>query len=264
MDCSKRITRKIIKTEIDVIDMSQCCKTILDWIEHKKTKYITAADTHVIVRSWLDLEYRKIINSSDLTTPDGAPLAFGLRLFGYKYQKRVSGPDLMENLIPLLEKRKFKIFFYGSTNKVLSKITKRIKRDYPSLKVYNISPPFRKLNKTEEEDIVKNINRINPDLIFVGLGSPKQDFWINKNKSKINSIFIAVGMAFNIYSKTIPRAPIFMRKNGLEWLFRIYKEPKRLFFRYFISILFFIVGFTIQYSTYFFSNFKKNRFRNLI
>lgn len=246
MENKIRIKRTIIKTQVDVITMSQCCETIVDWINNKKSKYISTADTHVIVRSWIDCEFRNIINSSDITTPDGAPLAWVLRLFGFKDQKRISGPDLMENLLPILEKKRLKILFYGSTTKVLSKISKRIKKKNPHLQPYFISPPFR--NKTFEEDKynLKIIKKIKPDLIFVGLGAPKQDFWIYKNKSKINSVFIGVGAAFDFYARTVSRAPIFMRQNGLEWLYRIYKEPRRLFFRYFFSIILFFIGFIIQ------------------
>ena len=112
MDCKSRITRKIIKTQVDVINMTQCCETIIDWVNNKKSKYISTADTHLIVRSWIDFELRKIINSSDITTPDGAPLALVLRFFGFRNQKRLTGPDLMENLLPILEKERLKILFW--------------------------------------------------------------------------------------------------------------------------------------------------------
>ena len=246
MNYPKRIKKKIIKTNVDVISMSQCQETIMDWVVNKKSKYISTADTHVIVRSWINYEYRKIINSSDITTPDGAPIAWALRFFGFKDQKRLTGPDLMENLIPSLEKEKCKILFFGSTNIVLSKISNRIKKDNPDLKAYFQSPPFRNLTKEEEEDNLRKIKKINPHIIFVGLGAPKQDIWIYKNKLKINSVFISVGAAFDFYAKNVLRAPIFMRENSLEWLFRIYKEPRRLFLRYLFSIPLFLIGFTMQ------------------
>ena len=246
MNYPKRIKRKIIKTNVDVINMSQCQQTIMNWVIDKKSKYVSTADTHVIVRSWFNNKYRKIINSSDITTPDGAPIAWAMRFFGFKNQKRLTGPDLMENLIPLLEKEKCKILFFGSTNRVLSKISNRIEKDNPELEVYFQSPPFRNLTKEEEEDNLRIINNINPHLIFVGLGAPKQDIWIYRNKLKINSVFISVGAAFDFYAKTVPRAPVFMRENSLEWLFRVYKEPRRLFLRYFFSIPLFLIGFTMQ------------------
>ncbi len=247
MENKIRTKRTIIKTQVDIITMSQCCETIIDWINNKKSKYISTADTHVIVRSWIDCKYRNIINSSDITTPDGAPLAWVLRLLGFKDQRRLPGPDLMENLLPILEKKRLKILFYGSTNKVLSKISKRIKKKNPHLEAYFISPPFRNRTFEEDKSNLKFIKDIKPDLIFVGLGAPKQDFWIYKNKSKINSVFIGVGAAFDFYARTVSRAPIFMQNNGLEWLYRIYKEPRRLFFRYFFSIILFFIGFSIQF-----------------
>ena len=151
-----------------------------------------------------------------------------LRFFGFRNQKRLTGPDLMENLLPILEKERLKILFYGSTNKVLSKISKRINKNNPHLETYFISPPFRNLTVEENNAELEIIKNIGPNLIFVGLGAPKQDFWIFKNKSKINSVFIGVGAAFDFYARNVERAPLFMRQNGLEWLYRIYKEPRRL------------------------------------
>ena len=118
---STRIKKKIIKSKVNIISISECCETIVNWSNQKKTKYISIADTHVVALSWLDSKYRKIVNSSDICTPDGAPLAWVLRSYGFKNQKRVSGPDLIEKLIPFLEKYKLRVLFYGSSEKVLLK-----------------------------------------------------------------------------------------------------------------------------------------------
>ena len=249
-----RVKKKIIKTYVDVISFNEAIDQILKWAEQRESKYVSTMNSHVIVKSWLDLNYRGILNSADLSTPDGAPLALALRLYGYKNQKRVTGPDLMEKLIPKILFRDLKIFFYGSKDEVLEKISLKIRKLFPNAKIHFKSPPFRKLT-LEEEDVINNlIKEINPNIIFVGLGCPKQDIWIYKKRKVINSVFIGVGAAFDFYAETLKRAPIYMQNKGLEWMFRLYKEPKRLFIRYLSSNFLFVFGLFI---TFFFHIFKK-------
>ena len=250
----KRVRKKVIKTYVDVISFDEAINKIVSWSEERKSKYVSVMDSNVIVKSWLDLNYREILNTADLGAPDGAPLALALRLYGYKNQKRVSGPDLMEKLIPILLIKDLKIFFYGSKNVVLEKISLKIRKLFPNAKIHFKSPPFRKLTLQEEDEINNLIKEINPNIIFVGLGCPKQDIWISQKRKVINSVFIGIGAAFDYYAETLKRAPIFMQNNGLEWLFRLYKEPKRLFIRYLISIFLFIFGLFI---TMFFNIFKE-------
>ena len=249
-----RIRKKIIKTYVDVISLDDAANIIFKWAKKRESKYVCIMDTNVIVQSWLDKSYREICNSADLNTPDGAPLAFVLRLYGYRNQKRVSGPDLMEKLLTISAIKDLKILFYGSTNKVLEKISSKIKESFPNANIFCISPPFHKLNIQEEDEINNLIKEINPNIIFVGLGCPKQDIWIFEKKKVINSVFIGIGAAFDFYAETFKRAPIYMQNNGLEWLYRVYKEPKRLLIRYLRTIFLFPLGFFI---TIFFSGIKK-------
>ena len=140
----------------------------------------------ILVKAWLNRNYRRVTNTSDLSPPDGAPLAFILRLYGFVSQKRVTGPDLMEKIIPILVKNNLRILFYGSTDFVLEKISQRIKKISPNAKLYFVSPPFSEAVLEENSQIINSINKFNPHVIFVGLGCPKQDLWIHKNKTKIN------------------------------------------------------------------------------
>ena len=241
-----RETRKIIKTDVDVISLENACNKIDEWANNKETKYISITNTHDIVRSWLDFDYRKITQTSDMSIPDGFPVAWAMRLHGIKNQKRVAGPDLFENLIPRLARNNLRIFFYGSTSKVLNLIDERIKTNHPNLDVKFLSPPFRKLTLIEDLEIMKIINEFNPHVVFVGLGCPKQDQWIHQHKTKIETVFIGIGAAFDFFAKSKKRAPIFMQDNGMEWLFRLYKEPRRLFKRYCFTIILFFIGINIQ------------------
>ena len=256
MDSKVRFTRKILKTKVDAISLDEATTKIVNWAAKHKSKYISITNTHVVTKAWIDRKFREIINSSDLSTPDGAPLSFLLRLNGYKNQKRVTGPDLMEKLIIESSKHKLKLFFYASTREVLNLIKERIKESNLDSDIYYKSPPFRNLTNTEEDEIIEMLKKIKPNIIFVGLGCPKQDLWIQKNKKKINSVFISVGAAFEFYAKTLKRAPKFMRDNGLEWIYRLYKEPLRLYKRYLSIIFIFGIGLIVQY---FLNLFKKYR-----
>ena len=186
------IRKKIIKTKIDVTSYDEAINKILKWAEQRESKYVSIINSHAIVKSWLDLNYRGILNSADLSTPDGAPLALALRIYGYKNQKRVTGPDLMEKLIPRLIFKDLKIFFYGSKDEVLEKISLKIRKFFPNAKIHFKSPPFRELTLAEEDEINNLIKEINPNIIFVGLGCPKQDIWISKKRKVINSVFNSV------------------------------------------------------------------------
>ena len=237
-----RIRRKVIKTYVDVISLDEAIQKIVHWAEKGESKYVSIMNSNDIVKSWIDLNYREISNSADLSTPDGAPIALALRLYGYKHQKRVTGIDLLEKLIPILLVKDLKIFFYGSRNLVLDKISLKIRKLFPNSKIYFKSPPFRKLTLQEDNEINNMIKEINPNVIFVGLGCPKQDIWISEKRKVLNSVFIGIGASFDYYAGTLKRAPNFMQNNGLEWLYRLYKEPKRLFIRYLSNIFLFSLG----------------------
>ena len=258
MKTNQRFTKEIIKTIVDQTSIEEATTKIIQWAMNKDTKYVSITNTDVVVRSWINKNFREIINSSDLSTPDGAPISFILRLQGCKDQRRVTGPDLLEKLIVEGSKKNLKLFFYGSTKKVLDLIKKRIKNSNLDVDVYFKSPPFRRLSEIEEEEIIKAINKIQPNIIFVGLGCPKQDIWINDKKNKINSVFISIGAAFDFYAKTLERAPMFMRNNGLEWLHRLHKEPLRLYKRYISIIFLFGTGISIQLISFLVKNIFKD------
>ena len=253
----KRIKRKILKTYVDIVSYEQAIERIIYWAKNRDTKYVSIMNINDLVKSWIDIDYRKITSKADLSSPDGAPLAFILRLYGFREQKRVTGPDLMYKLIPILANLNLKILFYGSTNEILEKISRKIKKSYNCENFYFKSPPFRELTKEEDIQISREIRKLNPHLIFVGLGCPKQDLWIFEKKQLINSVFIGVGAAFDFYADESKRAPSFMQDNGLEWLYRLYQNPRKLFKRYFKNIFLFTIGIIIQ----FFGEIKKY-FRN--
>jgi N-acetylglucosaminyldiphosphoundecaprenol N-acetyl-beta-D-mannosaminyltransferase len=186
------------------------------------------------------------VNSADLVTPDGMPVVWLGRLMGYNNIRRVYGPDLMREICRISEIHQFKNYFYGSSLDVLTKLKAGLNRKYPDLIIGGIfSPPFRQLTVEEDDKIVEEINNCNPDIVWVGLGSPKQDLWMYEHRGKVNApVIIGVGAAFDFLAGTKPQAPRWMRNSGFEWFFRFITEPKRLWRRYLIdnSLFIYYVG----------------------
>tara|TARA_B100000989_G_scaffold164908_1_gene123280 strand:- start:5905 stop:6690 length:786 start_codon:yes stop_codon:yes gene_type:complete len=227
---------KIIDSFIDFIDWEECIEQILNWGHAKESRTVFLTSVHGIISAKYDLFIKKILNSADLSLPDGLPLTWLSYLCGNGNKTRISGHDLMSSLIEKSSQLSFTIFFYGSTNEVLDLIKKKISDEYQNIKVFTESPPFRQLTEKEDAELIERVNLIKPNLFFVGLGHPKQEKWIFEHKNKINSVMIAVGAAFDFYSNKSRRAPIYLQKLGLEWLYRLIQNPRKLFKRYFIAI----------------------------
>ncbi|MGG4034110.1 WecB/TagA/CpsF family glycosyltransferase [Paenibacillus cisolokensis] len=223
----------ILGSKISAIGFTRTIDTIQEWIQQKKSKYVCICNTHSLVTAKKDKEFREALDRSDICTPDGMPLVWALRKLGYKDQDRVDGPNLMLELCKLSKVKGYKIYLYGSTNETLDKLEKKLLDLYPGVNIVGKhSPPFRKLNASEEEAVVKLINSSEPDIVFVGLGCPKQEVWMLQNKDRINGIMIGVGAAFDFISGNIKRAPKRMQNLGLEWLYRLMFNPRKLWKRY--------------------------------
>ena len=227
-----RKTGLVVNSKIDVISKLLCEKKIISWASESLSKRIYLVNVHSVVSAKFDRQFSKIINNADIALPDGAPIAYMLKILGLDQKERISGPDLMSSLIPKCEKYNLSVYFYGSTFETLRLMENRIKENHPNLRFAFESPPFRQMTSEEMELIIKKINSFEPNIVFVGLGCPKQEKWIASKHGKINSVMIGVGAAFNFYAGNLKRAPFLLRNNGLEWLHRLFQEPKRLFPRY--------------------------------
>ena len=177
-----------------------------------------------------------------MALPDGAPVAWMLRRQGYQSQGRISGPDLMERLLQECSQTGVRVYFYGSTQKILAKMKERFLGRLPNLHIAGMtSPPFRTLNIEEDRADVQKINASGAGIIFVGLGCPKQELWMAAHRSGIKGVMIGVGAAFDFHAGTVQRAPLWMRKWGLEWFHRLLQEPTRLGGRYLVTNTLFIL-----------------------
>ena len=229
-------TGKILGVNICITDMRNTIDTIAANIDAWRGKYICITNVHTTIMAHDDENYMKIQNGSILTLPDGAPLSAYLRKHGYEDARRVAGPDLMHEILKISAEHGWKHFFYGSTDETLELLNKAIQDKYPGVVVSGmVSPPFRTLTEEEDKEYIDMINAAKPDFVWVGLGAPKQEIWMAEHEDKIDAIMLGVGAAFNFEAGNVKRAPKWMQKLSLEWLFRLSQDPKRLFKRYLIT-----------------------------
>lgn len=226
---------KIIKTLVSTGAYAEFIHEILELSKNTLSSYVCVSNVHMTIESYQSESFCSVVNSANITTPDGMPLAKAMKLLYGIDQDRVAGMDLMPDLMKVSEDRGLSIFLYGSTDDTLNKIVSKSKVEFPHLILNVYSPPFRKLTEEEKKDIIENINEINPDFVFVALGCPKQEKWMAEHKDKIKSCMIGLGGALEVYASVKNRAPKWMQDNSLEWLYRLLQDPKRLWKRYFIT-----------------------------
>lgn len=226
----------ILTTRLDYTSYDDACDRIQKLAEIKQSSYVVAANVHVVMTAYWNAVYRKILNRAALVTPDGVPLMLWMRWIGSCSQSRVYGPDLMLAMCNRAAKCNLAIYLYGSTPKTIHLLTERLQKTFPQLKIAGQhSPPFRPLSATEEETDLKRIRQSGASIVFVGLGCPKQEEWMYRQVDKLDAVMIGVGAAFQFHSGEVSQAPRLMMKLSLEWLFRLYKEPRRLWRRYLLT-----------------------------
>ena len=223
----------IIGTKIDQATYSSCIELILSWASSHESRYACIANVHTIMEAYDSVHFKRLVNDAELVTPDGMPLVWMMRAKGVKHQERVYGPTLMLKTIELALHENIPIGFYGSELQVVTSLIERMQARYAGLNVvYSFSPPFRVLSPDEDLAMVEQINRSGCRILFVGLGCPKQEYWMAEHHGKINAVMVGVGAAFDFHSGLKPQAPVWMQAIGLEWLFRLVNEPRRLWRRY--------------------------------
>ncbi len=204
-------------------------------------KYICYCNVHTTVEASEHEDYKAIQNNSALTFPDGQPIVNRIQKAGFINAERIAGPDFMEAMFEATMDGSISHYFYGSTEETIELLKKNLSEKYPGMDIRGFySPPFRELTAKEDEEIVRMINASGADLIWIGLGAPKQEKWMAAHEDKLSGVMLGVGAGFNFFAGNIKRAPLWIQKIGMEWLFRLFQDPKRLFKRYFESNLKFI------------------------
>ena len=239
--------RHILGMRVDITSYKDATQQVLEWAGAEERCYICAANVHMVMETYDSEEFRKRVNCAALVTPDGMPLVWALRLLGVKEATRVYGPDLTIHVLEEATRESVPVGFYGGSPEVMTLLRKSVERRFPGLKIaYAFSPPFRPLNDEEDERIVKEINSSGARILFVGLGCPKQERWMAEHSASINTVMLAVGAAFDFLAGAKSQAPRWMMRVGLEWLFRLTTEPRRLWRRYCIQNPRFVILFTSQ------------------
>lgn len=232
---------------IDALTWDDAIKQIVTWGSEHESRYVCICNAHSVVTTTRDPEFKEAVNDADMSTPDGAPIAWALRRLGFSSQERVNGPDLMWKYLGEAERLGQTVFLYGSTEDTLAKLRESIARRFPQLHVGGTySPPFHPLRLPEDETVVEMINRSGAHVVFVGLGCPKQEKWMAAHRGRINAVMIGVGAAFDYHSGVIKRAPLWWQRHGLEWLYRFGTDPRRLLKRYMVTNTLFIIGISKQ------------------
>jgi N-acetylglucosaminyldiphosphoundecaprenol N-acetyl-beta-D-mannosaminyltransferase len=215
----------------------QICK----WAKNNHSAYTCFANVHMIVEANSDDQFLKVVQQADLVVTDGVPLTWLLNIeYGIK-QERVAGMDLLPELLKESASQHIPVYFFGGTEEMLVQTRAHLQENYPGLQISGMySPPFKPMNVEEEEKIINTINASGAQLVIVVLGCPKQEKWMSAMKGKIFASMIGIGGALPVMIGLQNRAPRWMQNAGLEWLFRLYKEPVRLFKRYFVTNSLFI------------------------
>jgi N-acetylglucosaminyldiphosphoundecaprenol N-acetyl-beta-D-mannosaminyltransferase len=226
----------------------------LDWIDRAVASghrgYVCVAATHTVMATQDDPALRAAVLSADFTVPDGQPLVWALKALGHDVSDRVYGPDLMEQACARAAQTGQRFYLYGGRNPgALAQLARSLRLRYPGLRIVGgQAPPFRELTDAEEEGVAADIKRSGADVVWVGLGVPKQEKWMARMRHRVSApVLIGVGAAFDFHAGLIPQAPGWMQRAGLEWLFRLAHEPRRLWRRYLRYNPRFVVGFVRQY-----------------
>ena len=216
----------ILGINVSTLDYKELEKNVEKDIKDNKKSFIVAINPEKILKARKDEKLKNLLNAATYQIPDGIGVIYASKLQKGKIKSRVTGIDCMEMLCNLSNKKGYKIFMYGAKEEVIIKAKEKLEEKYPNIKIVGTMNGYEKDN----EKIIKAINKSKADIIFVAMGSPKQELWITDNMDKLCvNIYQGVGGSFDVMSGNIKRAPIWMQKHGLEWFYRLVKEPKRIF-----------------------------------
>jgi N-acetylglucosaminyldiphosphoundecaprenol N-acetyl-beta-D-mannosaminyltransferase len=224
----------ILGVKVSSVTLNGAADTIEGWIRARRHTYVCVSGVHGVMESRYDRTLRRVHNDAGLVTPDGMPLVWLSRLYGRTAVQRVCGRELMRRVTALSARSGYRQFYYGGADGVADKLANTLQAQYPGLQVAGtFCPPFRALTREEDASVIATINAARVDVLWVGLSTPKQELWMAAHLHKIDApVMIGVGAAFDFLTGAVPEAPKWMQRSGLEWLFRLWSEPRRLWRRY--------------------------------
>ncbi|MBT8199855.1 MAG: WecB/TagA/CpsF family glycosyltransferase, partial [Acidimicrobiia bacterium] len=224
----------VLGVGVSAINMEMAVVEIARWIEHGRREYVCVTGVHGVMESQDDPGLKRIHNESGLTTPDGMPMVWAGHKAGAEHMSRVYGPDLMLEISEFGVEKGWKHFYYGGSEEIPALLAEKMSERFPGIDIVGtFSPPFRPLTEDESQKIVEMINGSGADLVWVGLSTPKQERWMAAHRDQLRApALLGVGAAFDMHAGQLSQAPAWMQQRGLEWLYRVIKEPKRLWRRY--------------------------------
>lgn len=227
----------VLGVGVSAVNIADTVATLHRWIHERGAHYVCVTGVHGVMESQRDPSLRRIHNDADLVTPDGMPLVWIGWASGHDRMTRVYGPDLLLAMCAAPSATQLRHFFFGSTPEVLSRLIDRLRIRFPHLNVCGtIAPPYHAISDDQDASLTDAINAASPDIVWVGLGTPKQERWMAAHLGRIDApVLIGVGAAFDFISGAKRQAPRWMQRSGLEWLFRLGSEPRRLARRYLIN-----------------------------
>ncbi|MEB3294286.1 MAG: WecB/TagA/CpsF family glycosyltransferase [Synechococcales bacterium] len=227
--------QEVIGLPVTALTFNQQISLIVKWGRSRLSKVVCVANVHMLVEACEDAHLASVLNNADLVTPDGMPLVWMLRLLLGKFQDRVAGQDILVGVCQEAQQENLPVFFVGSDSETLWRMRDRLQREFPNLRIAGMEPlPFGNLPlpQAEELAVIDQIHASEAGIVFVSLGCPKQEKWMASKQDQIQAVMVGVGGVFPVYAGIHRRAPKLIRELGLEWLYRLVQEPKRLWGRY--------------------------------
>lgn len=224
----------VLKMRVDIADEDSVVDRITQLSRGRRGSYICLSNVHMCMEAYDSIEFQRVVNNADLVLADGRPIYWAQKLLGARQAKQVRGQDLMERVCMMSAQKTFRVGLYGgATEEVLNRTIKTLELRYPNIDiVYTYVPPFRKHTPEEDKRVVEAINAAEIDVLFVGIGCPKQEYWMASHKDRLNCVMLGVGAAFDFVAGSKRHAPKLLQFIGMEWSYRLATEPKRLAKRY--------------------------------
>jgi N-acetylglucosaminyldiphosphoundecaprenol N-acetyl-beta-D-mannosaminyltransferase len=240
-------SRDVLGMRVDATSYEDASRCIARWARDGRSAYVCVATVHMVMEAFDSSAFRRTVNGADLVTPDGRPLVWALRSLGIGDATQVRGTDLTTHVVERAAREGIPIGLYGGTPDLLETFVRVLEKRYPGVRVVCwIAPPFRPLTSEEDEAVTKEILSSGARILFVGIGCPKQERWMEAHEGRIPAVMLGVGAAFDFHTGRVRQAPGWMQVAGLEWLFRLLMDPRRLWKRYARHNPRFVVLFLLQ------------------
>lgn len=226
-------SRHILGVRVDATTYAEAAGKIVEWAHARRSCYVCCAPVSLIMEARRTRDDHEVLRQAALVTSDGMPVVWMLRALGIRKATRVYGPELTPWILQAATEAGLPVGFFGGTDEVLQRLTEIVRREFPHLRiVYAEAPPFRKTTAEEDRRITSAIQSSGVRVLFVGLGNPKQERWMRAHQGRVEAVMVGVGAAFDFMAGAKPQAPRWMQRRGMEWLFRLWMEPRRLWRRY--------------------------------